>query len=234
MKTHRSRAARRGFTLTEMMVVIIIIVTVALLSFMMTSKVRESARRSASTANLRQLGVAMHSFVGDNSGYLPASRSSKGKYWPEIIWPYIESLDAYMIPKTPNKPMDGTKNDGEGYFPMGNTAAVNPQNQPIRWNYTINGGGPTLPFAELASDGQALPGIGRGWSRPYMQITEPGRTVMLAEGSSVWWINSEAKPDSNRIRRWSNKTANILWCDGSVSLLNPKTDLRVEHFRAVK
>lgn len=224
---------RHGFTLTELLIVLLIMSVLATLAMMMVSNVRESARRSASTANMRQFGTAMISFVSDNNGYLPASRSSQGKYWPEIIWPYLESLDVYMIPKSPNKPMDPAKNQGEGYFPMADSVALNPQDKPIRWNYTINGGAPTLPFAELAADGQALPGIGRGLSRPYMQITDPSRTVMLAEGTS-WWLNSEAKPDSKRIRRWSNGTANILWCDGSVRLLNPKTDLRIEHFRAIK
>jgi prepilin-type processing-associated H-X9-DG protein len=234
MKRNFQRRSRStGFSLTEIIVVVLIIATVAMLSLMMISRVRETARKSASASNLRQFGVAITSFVADNSGYLPASRSSQGVYWPQIVWPYVESLDPYLIPKSPSQPMDAKKNDGEGYFPMADKSAMNPQNQPIRWNYTINGGGPTLPFAELSSDGKALPGIGNGWSRPYMQLTDPGRTVMLAEGTS-WWLNSEAKPDSKRIRRWSNGTANILWCDGSVRILNPRTDLRADHFRAVK
>jgi prepilin-type N-terminal cleavage/methylation domain-containing protein/prepilin-type processing-associated H-X9-DG protein len=220
---------RRGFTLTEMLVVILIIAVIATLSLVAVSRARESARKSASANNLRQCGVAITSFVADNGGYLPASRSSKGIYWPQIIWPHLESLDAFMIPKSPNKPM--TAGSNEGYFPMADSSAKNPQDQPIRWNYTINGGAPKLPFAELADDGKALPGIGNGISRPFMQLTDPGRTVMLAEGTS-WWLNSEAKPNSNRIRRWSNGTANILWCDGSLQLLNPKTELRAEHFWA--
>lgn len=224
---------RRGFTLTEMLVVILIIVVLASLAFVMVTRAREAARRSASANNLRQFGVAINSFVADSSGYLPASRSSKGVYWPQIIWPYVESLDTYMIPQSPKKPMDPKKNDGEGYFPMADNSSMNPQNQPIRWNYTINGGGPKLPFAELADDGKPLPGIGNGWSRPLMQLTDPSRTVMLAEGTS-WWLNAEAKPGSNRIRTWTNGTANILWCDGSLQLLNPKTELRPEHFWAKK
>lgn len=222
---------RRGFTLTEMMVVVLVITVIAMLSLMMISRARESARRSASAGNLRQFGVAITSFVADNSGYLPASRSSQSVYWPQIIWPYIESLDAFMIPKSPNRPMD--PKTSEGYFPMADNTAMNPQKQPIRWNYVINGGHSRLPFAELAADAKALPGLGKGWSRPYMQITDPGRTVMITEGTS-WWLNQEAIPNSNRIRRWKNNTANILWCDGSLQLLNPKTELRQEHFYAVK
>lgn len=228
-----SRRISHGFTLTEMLVVIVIIVVLASLAFVSVTRAREGARRSASGNNLRQFGVAINSFVADNSGYLPASRSSKGIYWPQIVWPYLESLDAYMIPQSPDRPMDPQRNDGEGYFPMADKSAMTPENRPIRWNYTINGGAARLPFAELADDGKALPGIGNGWSRPLMQLTDPSRTVMLAEGTS-WWLNAEAKPGSNRIRTWTNGTANILWCDGSLQLLNPKTELRPEHFWAKK
>jgi prepilin-type processing-associated H-X9-DG protein len=78
-----------------------------------------------------------------------------------------------------------------------------------------------------------MPGLGRGYSRPFSQLTDPGRTVMITEGTS-WWLNAAAVPDSNRIRRWNNNSANILWCDGTVSSLNPKTELRQTNFFAVK
>lgn len=230
---HPGPSSRKGFTVTELLIVIAIILCVAALGFFGLSKAKETARRGMSMANLRQFGVAISSFVVDNSGYLPASRSSKGAYWPQIVWPYIESLDPYLIPGTPDRAMDPKTSPGEGYFPMGDTAAVTSQNLPIRWNYAINGGHSKLPFAELAEDGKALPGVGNGWSRPFAQLSDPGRTVMLVEGTS-WWLNAEAKPGSPRIRTWSNKTANVLWCDGSVRLLNPKNDLRPDHFIAVK
>jgi prepilin-type N-terminal cleavage/methylation domain-containing protein/prepilin-type processing-associated H-X9-DG protein len=230
---HRTIDRRKGFTLTELLVVIVIILCLAALGFFVLSKARESARRGTSAANLRQFGVAITSFVMDNDGYLPASRSSKGVYWPQIVWPYIESLDPYLIPGTPDRPMDPKVANGEGYFPMGDTASITPWKQPIRWNYAINGGHSKLPFAELADDGKALPGVGNGWSRPFSQITDPNRTIMLVEGTS-WWLNGEAKAGSNRIRTWSNKVANVLWCDGSVRQMNPKRELRNQDFIAVK
>lgn len=216
----------------EVLLVITIIIILAVITLFFVSRMRESARKAASINNLRQIGVAFTSFVADNSGYLPASRSSTGVYWPQIVYPYLETPDPYMIPQSPNRPMTASS-PSEGYFPMSDKAAMTPDNKPIRWNYTINGGHSKLPFSELASDGKPMPGLGRGYSRPISQITNPGRTVMLAEGTS-WWLNASAIPDSDRIRRWSNNTANILWCDGTVSCLNPKTDLRQSDFHAVK
>jgi prepilin-type N-terminal cleavage/methylation domain-containing protein/prepilin-type processing-associated H-X9-DG protein len=233
MKPAKSPRRSRGFSLTEILVVIVIIVVIATLSFMFVSRAKEAARRAGSANNLRQIGVAVTSFVSDNSGYLPASRSSQGIFWPQIIWPHCASPDVFLIPQTPERPMNPAAGIIDGYFPMSDNSARTPENIPIRWNYTINGGHSRLPFAELASDGKALPGIGRGLSRPFIQITDPGRTVMIAEGTS-WWLNADAKPGSSRIRTWSNGTANILWCDGSLQLLNPKTELRPEHFWAVK
>lgn len=230
MKSNPRR--RRGFTLTEILVVITIIITVGALVLLFVSRMRESARKAASIQNLRQFGAAITCFVADNSGYLPASRSSKGVYWPQIIYPYIETVDPYLIPQTPLRPM-GAGSPDEGYFPMADKAAMTPEEKPIRWNYTINGGHNKLPFSEVANDGKPMPGLGQGCSRSFSQLTDPGRTVMLAEGTS-WWLNASAKPDSDRIRRWNNNTANILWCDGTVSVVNPKTELRQSDFYAVK
>ena len=71
--------------------------------------------------------------------------------------------------------------------------------------------------------------MSKGVGRPYMQLTDPSRTVMLTEGSA-WWING----NTSRIRTWPNGTANILWCDGSLLFLNPKNELRPGDYEVVK
>lgn len=233
MKPTGSIRSSRGFSLTEILVVIVIIVVIATLSVMFVSRAREGARRAASANNLRQIGIAVTSFVSENAGFMPASRSSQGVYWPQIIWENCPSPDVFLVPQTPKRPMNPAAGIIDGYFPMSDNSARTPENIPIRWNYTVNGGHAALPFAERGNDGNALPGIGRGLSRPYVQITDPGRTVMIAEGTA-WWLNDQAKPDGNRFRTWANGTVNILFCDGSMRLLNPKKELKPEHFRAVK
>ncbi len=216
-----------GFTLTELLVTITIIVLLASLSMVGIRRIKEAAQRSASANNMRQFGVGITSFVADNAGYLPASRTGS-YYWPQIIWPYVEKLDVYVRPSTPDRPIDeAAKKDG--YFAMADNSAMTPQKQPIRWNYVINGGHPKSPFAELGGDGTALPGIKNGISQPMMKLNDPSKTIMMAEGSAAWWINGNG---IKRIRTWSNRTANVLWCDGSLQNLYPKTDLRPEHFNA--
>lgn len=217
----------RGFTLVEMMVVILIIVVLAGLVFVVVGRAKESAQRSVSAGNLRQFGVGITSFVADNAGYLPASRTGS-HYWPQIVWPYIENLDVFLRPSTPNRAVDMAAGK-DGYFAMADNSAMTPQKVPIRWNYIINGGHPKSPFAEVGSDGKALPNIKNGISQPMMKLTDPSKTVMMTEGNKDWWINGNG---IKRIRTWSNRSANVLWCDGSLQNLFPKTDLRPEHFNA--
>jgi prepilin-type N-terminal cleavage/methylation domain-containing protein/prepilin-type processing-associated H-X9-DG protein len=234
MKPSPKRNLRPGFTLTELLVVIAIIATLAVISVMGYRRLREGAHQSASSNHLRQLGMAMTTFTADHNGFLPACRRANGVYWPEIIWTNTESKETYLRPGSPLRPIDATKNDGNGYFAMPDNSAMTPDKQPIRWNYVINGGHAALPFYEVAATNTMPATSARGLSRPLSQIDEPARTIMMAEGNGGWWLNAEAKKGSNRIRRWSNGKSNILWFDGSVRMLNVNTDITNNHFRAIK
>ena len=227
----KTTSRNRGFTLVELLVTITIIIVLAALSFMGITRTREAAQRSASAANLRQFAVAMTGFSAENNGFLPATRNGS-KYWPQFVYPYLPSTDPFLRPGSKNRPI-GSANDGDGYFAMADDSARTPENKPIRWNYVINGGAATLPFSELGADGKALPGIASGLSRPLIQVENPTRTIMLAEGNGAFWINGEAKTNCSRMRKWSNGKCNILWFDGSVQSLSPK-DLLPSHFTAKK
>jgi prepilin-type N-terminal cleavage/methylation domain-containing protein/prepilin-type processing-associated H-X9-DG protein len=225
--------SNRGFTLIELLVTITIIVVLAALSFVGITRAREAAHRSGSAANLRQIGVTMIAFSADNNGFLPATRKSNGTFWPELVWSSLPSPQVYLRPGTRKQPINPSKNDGDGYFALPDNAASTPEKQPIRWNYVINGGASTLPFSETAETAD-LPGtLARGLSRPLIQIEDPSRTIMFADGNGAFWINGEAKTNSNRIYKWKNGKSNILWFDGSVQMLSPK-ELRPEHFTAKK
>lgn len=68
--TRRSRFARQGFTLVELLVVISIIGVLVGLLFPALNAARASSRRTECTNNLRQFGVAMQSHAQRNKGRL--------------------------------------------------------------------------------------------------------------------------------------------------------------------
>ncbi|EIP97695.1 prepilin-type N-terminal cleavage/methylation domain-containing protein [Opitutaceae bacterium TAV1] len=64
-------SGQRAFTLVELLVVIAIIGILAGILIPVVSRVRTSARTAVCQSNLRQIGVAIHLYIGDNKGYFP-------------------------------------------------------------------------------------------------------------------------------------------------------------------
>ncbi len=95
----RATAARRqAFTLVELLVVIAIIGVLVGLLLPAVQSAREAARKSSCQNNLKQIGLALHSFA-DVYGVFPASgwtqagpANPAGKFvgWRPLILPYLE------------------------------------------------------------------------------------------------------------------------------------------------
>ncbi len=98
---------RKGFTLIELLVVIAIIAILIGLLLPAVQKVRDAAARTQSVNNLKQMGLAMHSFNDVNgllppaSGWYPSapvSLSDSGKTFGTVffyLFPYIEQNNAF-------------------------------------------------------------------------------------------------------------------------------------------
>jgi prepilin-type N-terminal cleavage/methylation domain-containing protein/prepilin-type processing-associated H-X9-DG protein len=91
--TPQKRGQPSGFTLIELLVVIAIIAILIALLVPAIQKVREAAARTQCTNNLKQLGLAMHSFVETNNKF-PVEGRQAHVSWVRQILPYIEQHSA--------------------------------------------------------------------------------------------------------------------------------------------
>ena len=98
---------RRGFTLIELLVVIAIIAILAsmLLPALARAKAKTQATRCAN--NLRQIGIAMHLYVGDNDDTIPQSSHQslldQNFSWIGTLSPYLSGTNMYRCAIDPNK-----------------------------------------------------------------------------------------------------------------------------------
>jgi prepilin-type N-terminal cleavage/methylation domain-containing protein/prepilin-type processing-associated H-X9-DG protein len=129
MTRHRP-PTRSGFTLVELLVVIAIIAILVAMLLPAVQAAREAARRIQCTNNLKQFGVALHSYHGAHGRFAPGTISNPGIFgppqWPYLIvhlFPYIEQQaisDVVMITPTLPHPLS---NNGADVWPKDVQAA---------------------------------------------------------------------------------------------------------------
>lgn len=91
-------AARRAFTLVELLTVIAIIAVLAALLFPVFLTARGKAREAGCLSNLRQLGLAFSMYAQDHDGLYPFAIDPADRYTPQIWngFPEFQALLPHM------------------------------------------------------------------------------------------------------------------------------------------
>ena len=108
---------RRAFTLIELLVVIAIIAILASLLLPALSKAKEQGNRAKCIANVKQILLSTHLYVGDSEDYMPYTSWSSGTFnvanWAYMrvatnrpdqtlslgqLWPYLQDKKVYWCP----------------------------------------------------------------------------------------------------------------------------------------
>ena len=118
---------RRGFTLIELLVVIAIIAILIGLLLPAVQKVREAANMTKCQNNMKQIGLAMHSYRNDQTYFPPAFVSGENWGWEVMLLPYVEQNNLYEV-----------------LAPIGSTLAVGPNTTtPVISTYLCPSDNPT-------------------------------------------------------------------------------------------
>lgn len=184
-----------GFTLVELLVVVLIIAALAAISFTGFRAVKARANETTSASNMRQIGIAIQTYVSDKGRYPSPGNMNGDEFqvsWDRIILPNLADPDFDFK----SGRSDPIRKDSEECAALGNAmnilycpgdAAHAPSGQ-LRRSYsmcpwTVSQGGPGY------SNG--FKGIEPGNGPPPSRISEPHRAVVLIEFQS-----REGKPQN--------------------------------------
>ncbi|HEY9248143.1 MAG TPA: type II secretion system protein [Rariglobus sp.] len=166
--------SRKGFTLVELLAVIGIVGVLAGIVLAVIGNVRQRASMAVSRSNLGQLGHATLLFAADNHMALPVFKPGHPCYWVDALWK-VAYPDRPAVPSLPPSP-DTYANFVANW---GGTIFYSPltEDQPVARSYGYN-----IYLNQFNESDQAADPL---IPLRTTHITNPSRTVLIADSSSV-------------------------------------------------
>lgn len=155
---------RRGFTVVELLIVIAIIGILMALLLPAVQAGREAARRLACASNLKNLGLALHHYHGDQRIFPPGAVGRLSPAFPQYAGLKNHGLGTYLLPYLEQEPLASRYRWDVSWFDPPNQPAVNTQLKiwqcpSAQANRLMDGSLPTLsqppeaPFSGTAACG---------------------------------------------------------------------------------
>jgi prepilin-type N-terminal cleavage/methylation domain-containing protein len=174
----------RGFSLTELLVSLLIITVLAAVTLAVVSRMRQSANRSITTANLRQIGVALVTFASDK-GRFPSRNGEP--IWDRAIISNLGFAD----------PLAGNGSIKKTAFPQLEASArvfFTPEDKAVRDESVYPRSFAIVPWTTNWSNGTGF----RGWKDrpynvgvPYSSLAAPEKSAMVVQ----WYSGEESIPN---------------------------------------
>ncbi len=184
-RRHRRHA---GFTLIELLVVIAIIAALAGASFTAYKSIKERANEATSASNMRQIGIAMQSYVADKGRYPSPGIKDTPEYlvpWDRIIMnnlgdPDFDFLAGGSKPILKNSPEYAALGGAANLLYCPGDEAPAPSGQ-LRRSYAMC---PWVVSQSGPGFNNGFSGLTPGQGPPASRVTEPHRAVLLVEFQS--------------------------------------------------
>ena len=218
----------KGFTLLELLVVISIIAVLAVLGFMAATRMRTTANKAITTANMRQIGAALVSFTSDN-GRFPSAIGDP--VWDRAI---LSNL-GFSETLTGSGPI--TKSAVPALAEVARIFTT-PEDKVKRDTQLYPRSFSIVPWTTNWSDGTTF----RGWKNrtpnkgvPYSILDNPAKAAMVVQGygyvpglDNQFGNSSYAISDSGMPPNLLAPEQQVLFADGHVEKI--KADMPLDEF----